>query len=233
MSYFERKLSTKILILFIIVSLISVKQIYAQKLNIVEVAGRISSFNNDPVKYAKIKLNSYGKTAISDVKGMFSIFAAKGDTINIHCIGYSSFKIKIPDSIAGMLFYLDVPLAPDTVVIDPVVLFPWKTYPEFKAAVLAFQPAVDKDIKNAMNNFALICAQAMQYEEADPASNFRYVVAQQANTAGYKGMNPTTSLLNPFAWVSFYKSVKNGSMFNSSNLAPLKDENRKKIKPNY
>jgi len=216
----------ELLVLITLVSLVKTQNCISQSINLIEVAGRVSSYNNEPVKYTKIKLNSKGKTTISDSKGMFSLFAKRGDTISFNCVGYTGFKVQVPDSIPGMLYYLDVPLAPDTVVIDPVVLFPWKTYPEFKAAVLAFKPPYDRDVENAMRNIALVCAQAMQYDAADPAQNFNYLMQQQMQMASFKGMNPTTGLLNPFAWVSFVKSLKNGSLLNSRDIPPLPDERK-------
>ena len=226
MKYTEKVKYLGLFVLITMITSLSSLNCISQNLNIVEVAGRISSYNNEPVKYAKVKLNSKGKTIISDSKGMFSLFASKGDTISFSCVGYTSFKVQIPDSILGMLYYLDVPLAPDTVVIDPVILFPWKTYPEFKAAVLAFKPPYDRDVENAMRNIALVCAQAMQYDGADPARNFNYVMQHQMQMATYKGMSPSISLLNPFAWVSFVKSIKDGSLVNSKDLPPLPDERK-------
>ncbi len=85
--------------------------------------------------------------AASDHRGIFSIISIPGDTVFFSAIGYKSTLLTIPLTISGNHFITDVIMVTDTIMIGEVLVLPWKTYSEFKRAVIENKP-VDPLMEN-------------------------------------------------------------------------------------
>ena len=98
-------------------------------------------------------------------------------------------------------------------MLDEVVIFPWKTYEEFKDAFMALDLPED-DMQRAYRNIAVIQEQiyhAIANRSASPTANFRDVMASRHNRMmTYGHLYPTYSITNPLAWARFFSALKNG-----------------------
>lgn len=164
--------------------------------------------------------------AASDHRGIFSIISVPGDTIFFSAIGYKSTLLTIPPSVAGHHFITDVILVTDTIMIGEVLVLPWKTYSEFKRAVIENKP-VDPLMENMEYNLALVEQQIWSDMRATPGEAYRYTMQQMADNLYTRGQMPANNLLNPFAWQKFAREVKSGLLKNE----PSKASKVKKIKP--
>lgn len=184
----------------------------------IDVSGVIKNSFNESLEGVLVKIKSKHLNAISDNKGMFNIVVQKGDIVRVSYPGYRNSEFNIPDTLVGMFYYMDIIMVQDTIVIDAVTLFPWKTYEEFKSAVLAYEPVKNKEINNALRNIALVQTQVILYNDPDPDKNFKYVMQQQIDKATNYGLMPSYSILNPFAWAAFFKALQDGLFKNSNDL---------------
>lgn len=164
--------------------------------------------------------------AASDHRGIFSIISIPGDTIFFSAIGYKSTILTVPPSISGNHFITDVIMVTDTIMIGEVLVLPWKTYSEFKRAVLENRP-VDPLIENMEYNLALVEQQIWSDMRATPGEAYRYTMQQMADNLYTRGQTPANNLLNPFAWQKFAREVKGGLLRNE----PSKSSTTKKSKP--
>ncbi len=184
----------------------------------IDFSGVVKNSYNEPLPGALVKIKNKRQSVFSGSKGMFDIIARKEDSVFVSCAGYRKTKFKIPDTLDNMFYSMDIVMVQDTILIDAVTLFPWKTFDEFKEAVLKYEPPKNKDINNAIKNIALIQTQVILYNSPEPDKNFNYVMQQQIDKACNLGMVPTFSLLNPFAWAEFIKALQDGTFKNSKDL---------------
>lgn len=188
--------------------------------NLVELSGIIKNSFNEILPGSYIKSQS-NKGTFSDSKGMFNLVTVRSDTVSVVCPGYKMSSFCIPDTLKSMFYYVDIDMIPDTIVIDAITLFPWKTFQEFKQAFLAYRPPQDKEIDNSIKNIALMQTQILLSSEPDPIINFNYVMQQQIDKATNLGLVPSYNIFNPFAWAAFIKALQDGTFKNSRDLPDL------------
>jgi hypothetical protein len=129
-------------------------------------------------------------------------------------------------------FTRDIVLRNDTINIKDVVILPWKTYEEFKRAVLAERP-VKPEILNMYENLASVQNSIMNstYIKVTPEAGYRYAMEQNVSALMTKNQYPINNLLNPFAWAKFINGVKNGLLKNQksqkSNITKVKVKKKK------
>ena len=210
-----------ILFLVIIISY----PIHAQDNDLVDLSGIIMNQKKEPLPYSSIRIKRSGLTKQADNKGMFSLVAKKGDTISFSAFGCKKRKIVLPDTLSENNYYSDIIMFQDTIMIEPVTIFPWRNYEEFKQAILDLQLPEEKDAVFAQKNIEIIKYQALTSVSIDPDVNAGYVLRNNYNTMASKGMlYPTFSILNPFQWAKFIKALSDGSLQNSRDIKPLDDQ---------
>ena len=169
--------------------------------------------------------------AASDHRGIFSIISMPGDTVFFSAIGYKSTLLTVPPMLAGTNFITDIMMVTDTIEIGEVLVLPWKTYSEFKRAVLENRPA-DPLAENMEFNLALVEQQIWSDMRSTPGQAYRYTVQQMSDNLYTRGQLPYNNLLNPYAWTKFIREVKGGLLKNekSTTTKAKKAKVRKKKK---
>lgn len=169
--------------------------------------------------------------AASDHRGIFSIISAPGDTVFFSAIGFKSTLLTIPNTAAGNHYITDVIMVTDTILIGEVLVLPWKTYSEFKRAVLENKPA-DPLMENMEHNLAMLQQQIWSDMTPTPGEAYRYTMQQMSDNLYTRGQMPANNLLNPFAWQKFVRGVKSGMLKNepTNSTKVKKSKVRKKKK---
>ncbi len=169
--------------------------------------------------------------AASDHRGIFSIISTPGDTVFFSAVGYKSTLLTVPVTLTGTSYITDVKMISDTVIIEEVPILPWKTYSEFKRAVLENKPK-DPLMENMAFNLALVEQQTWSDMRSTPGQGYRYTMQQVSDNLYTRGQAPANNLLNPFAWSRFLKGVKGGMLKNEKSTASkhTKTKVRKKKK---
>jgi hypothetical protein len=163
--------------------------------------------------------------AASDHRGIFSIISIPGDTIFFSAIGFKPTLLTVPGTAAGNHYITDVIMVTDTILIGEVIVLPWKTYSEFKRAVLENKPA-DPLMENMEYNLAMLQQQIWSNMSPTPGQAYRYTMQQMSDNLYTRGQMPANNLLNPFAWQKFVRGVKDGMLKNE----PSKTSKVKKSK---
>jgi len=177
--------------------------------NLVQFTGRLTDELLQPLPYAHILiLNNYRGT-ITDQQGKFTLVTEVNDSIMLSTVGYKRRIITVPDNLKEPFYTLDIILQTDTFMIDEVVVYPWKSYEEFKEAFLNLK-LPDDDMDNARKNIALLKTQIILDETPSARANFQHILNQQYRETFNQGQYPSYQIFNAFAWAEFFKALKRG-----------------------
>lgn len=180
----------------------------------IQVNGLVFDNESVPVKYVSIISKGLKTGSSTDERGIFSIISYPGDTLIFTSIGYQPAFIKIPSGIDSPVFTTDITMDIDTINIGSVLVLPWKTYEEFKRAVVNYVSPREVEIKNMENNLALIERQISEDLDITPEAGYRYAMQQEAERVMTRNQSPVNNLFNPFAWAKFIRGLKNGLLKN-------------------
>lgn len=181
-----------------------------QENHLIQLSGIVRNEYEQPLKFVHIKILNKRQGTITDRDGLFSFIAQPYDTIQFSSVGYKRAIFVLPDSLPNKHLDIDVYLARDTIMIEEAVIYPWKTYDEFKEAFLALE-LPDDDYERARKNIAIMKTQIILADDATPSENFRYVMQEQYEKTMVQGMRyPVIKLFDPFAWGRFIEAIKRG-----------------------
>jgi len=195
----------------------------------VQVSGIIIDMEDRPVAGVSIISKKLRKGATSEISGIYSITSTPGDTIYYRALGFKRYHTIIPESYQEKRANVDIMLDADTIEIEPVTIVPWKSYQEFLKDITRENP-VDPLIENMNDNLASIYVAIANQTNPGITSEagYRYAMQQNFNALATRNMYPVNNLLNPFAWSSFIRGVKNGLLKNQKFNKPVKSKVRKK-----
>lgn len=197
----------------------------------IQVSGIISDEANRLVSGAAIISKKLKRGTVSEYSGIYSITSIPGDTIFFRALGYKRYHTIVPSNYGGRYANVDIRLEFDTVNIEGVNIFPWKTYSEFIRDITQEKP-IDPIVQNMNDNLASIYV-ALQNEiglQVTPEAGYKYVMEQNFSALTTKNQYPVNNLLNPWAWSKFIKGVKNGLLKNQKFKKPEEARVRKKVK---
>ncbi len=197
---------------------------------LIQVSGLITDDRNSPVENCAVISVQLRKASISSKSGIYSVTSQPGDTILFRALGFRQGLSVIPASFGGKFFTADIRLESDTIMIDEVVILPWKNYHEFIKEMVEERP-VDPLITNMNENLASIYASATNEAgyTITPEAGFKYAMEQNFNALATRNQYPFNNLLNPIAWAKFFSEVKNGLLRNQDYTKPARNKvkNRK------
>jgi hypothetical protein len=191
-------------VIFLFVSLIN-----GQDRKLVQLSGRIIDEQTEPLPFAHVLIMNNYRGTITDREGKFSLVVEVFDTVLFSTLGYKRRTMVIPDTLARPFITADIVLQEDTILIAEVEVYPWRSYEEFKEALLNLR-LPDGDNERARRNIALIKTQIILYNEPNARENFQYVMEQQYRETFNQGMYPSYQIFNPFAWAKFFQALKRG-----------------------
>jgi len=212
------KMSRLFWITLLLVTVVSVLPLLSQeKQSIINLSGIIRDDKDRPLPFVKVTVKSGKAKDVSNMMGMFSLAVNNTDTIYVYAEGYEKLRLVIRDTVRMSQICVDIKMTPDTMA-EPVAVFPYKTYEEFKDAVLNLQLKEDEDIENARRNIALIKAQILLDDTPNPNVNFRSVLQEQYDRTYVRGQFMSNPLLNVFNWAKFVEAIKRGDFKNSRDI---------------
>ncbi|MCV9387982.1 carboxypeptidase-like regulatory domain-containing protein [Reichenbachiella ulvae] len=151
-----------------------------------------------------------GRGTTTNPYGYFSMAVLEGDSMIVSAVGYEKEKIRIPRLMKDRDSYtVVINLKGDTTYLDELEVYPFPSEEMFKEAVLALQLPNQQDLNNMRRN----TDQRMLYRMSGSLSmgasgNYEYYMQQQAQAQNLQYQPNSISLLNPFAWNQFIKSIK-------------------------
>lgn len=167
--------------------------------------------------------------AASDTRGIFSIISTPGDTVFFTLPGYRPTLLTIPQTLGAISYITDVRIVKDTITIEEVVVLPWKTYTEFKKAVVQAR-IKSQETQNMEINLALVKQQLNDDLILTPGQGYRYTMQQMSDNLYSRSQSPVNNLLNPFAWGKFINGIKHGLLKNNDHYKRNRPYNKPKVR---
>jgi hypothetical protein len=155
-----------------------------------------------------------GRGALSDNFGRADLLVFPGDSLVFTYIGYKKQYYIIPKSVEQVQQKI-ISMDEDSKMLAEVKVFPHASEEEFKQAFLNMRLRDERQRAILANNLeqSKLNVYALQ-AGLGAASNFRnfsdMMTSAQSNRSFYA--SPLLSLTNPFAWMNFIQSVKNGDL---------------------
>jgi hypothetical protein len=158
--------------------------------------------------YVTVYRESDFRGTFSDDNGYFTIPALEGDTLWFMGLGFKKTMYKVPESSGGQRLQVVQYLETDTVELKTVYVLPWPAPQDLRKEILAMDMSDDrvltiqKGIRQMWEHNDLIYVGPSGAHFNEVLSDIRN---RQQNT-GYV----QNQLLNPFAWASFFKAIRDG-----------------------
>ncbi len=182
---------------------------------LLQLSGKVVVFEDDSLRglpFASVIIRSKKSGAVTDYFGFFTVVASPGDVVEFVSLGYKDAQYIIPDTLKATHYSIVQVMKKDTIMLNPVTVFPWPTKEEFKAAFLKLNVPMD-DLDRAQKNMAADeMRELVKGLSMDANDNYLYTVQQRYQKMSYLGQYPPNNLLNPFAWAKFIKDLKAGKL---------------------
>jgi hypothetical protein len=177
--------------------------------NLIQLIGKLLDEQHQPLPYAHVLILNNYRGAITDRNGKYSLVVEKRDSVMFASVGFRRKIIEIPYNLPDPYLNLNVVLERDTLIIAEIIIYPWRTYEQFREAFINLK-LPDDDMERARRNIALIKTQIILDDNPDARQNFQYILNQQYNRTFQQGMYPSYQIFNAFAWAEFFKALKRG-----------------------
>jgi hypothetical protein len=163
-----------------------------------------------PVPFTSIGTMGSFRGTVSDVFGYFSFVAQAGDTLQFAAVGFKRDMFVVPDSVLGSKYSMIHVLSPDTILLEPIMVYPWPSKEQFAEAFLNLRlsPSDYQLALKQLSNAEIV--QRMENMPSDPNVSYQYAMALQNTKLYNQGSAPTTGLLNPIAWAQFIQAWRSG-----------------------
>jgi hypothetical protein len=151
-----------------------------------------------------------GRGTTTNPYGFFSMPALVGDSIVFSSIGFKRTYYVVPEHKAENSLRLILYLQQDVTYLQEVEIFPYPSEATFKAAVLAAELPNQQDLDNLDQWLgSQVLDEMYRNMPNSPNMNYRYFNQQQLDYTTRQYQAQVNPLLNPFAWASFIRSLKN------------------------
>ncbi len=210
---------------------------------LVQLSGVITAPNGvSAIPYATVRILHTFRGTIAGTDGFYSLVVDQKDTVEYEALGFKRVKFPIPSGITNQEYTHNVSLPRDTFTIAPTNIYANLTPEEFRRVFLSLHPKEDLTERAKKNLDQQTMRQLYESLARDGQESQLYQLQQIASSAYYAGGQTNynllgngvaipSSLLNPFAWAEFIKSVKEGKYKKKKDDKKKKDEENSK--PNY
>ncbi|MEY2792115.1 MAG: hypothetical protein RJA76_107 [Bacteroidota bacterium] len=174
----------------------------------------VSSRNLEYLPLAYLYNPVAGRGALSDNLGIVEMQVFPGDSLIFSYVGFKK-KLYIVPKDNEQIHQTVIKMEEESTMLAEVKVYRHADESEFKQAFLDMKLPDEKLRDNARNNLDKSDLKIFAMQAGmGAASNFRNFSDQmtfaQANKAFYN--SPMLTLTNPFAWMNFLKSIKNGDL---------------------
>lgn len=198
-------------ILLFFLSLCLAGQVFGQaKKKVLQFTGVVvSEESENGIPGVHIYTNKGGRGTTTNVYGYFTLPVLSGDSLIISAVSFEKEQIVIPSSREEDLTVV-LRLKTDTTYLPELEVYPFPSEELFKEAVLALQLPNQYDLNNMSRNVDQAMLNKIYRNPAVMTAGDNYYYYQNLQSQAYNNrfQANSISLLNPFAWSKFIKSLK-------------------------
>jgi hypothetical protein len=177
----------------------------------VELTGVIMS--SDSLRYlpfVTIAITNKGMGTMSSERGVFSLVAEKGDTLDFTCIGFRRKRYIIPNEVPSNRLSVIQLMSQDTFYLATTIIRPQLSAEEFDEAFRNWNIPDDK-YETARKNTEYQTMRMLAFMmPRDGRENQQVYQNMQVQRSYWAGQQPPMTVFSPLAWAEFFKSWKRG-----------------------
>jgi len=165
-----------------------------------------------PLHYVNIGVKNTSRGTSSDYEGFFSLPVYQTDTIIFSTIGYEKAVLTLPKDISTVKYSIIQTLQKDTIQLPETVIYPWPSPADFKRAFIELDIPDDEITiarKNLERESLRELGTLLPVDGKEAASTY---LRNESKKYTYMGQTPPNNLINPFAWIQFFKMLKEGKL---------------------
>lgn len=177
----------------------------------VELTGVVMS--SDSLRYlpfVTVGIPSKQRGTTSTDRGLFTIIAEKGDTLEFSCLGYRKKKYVIPTDLTQVRYSIIQLMTQDTFFLANTIIRPSLSKEEFEKAFKTMEIPDDKyEIarKNTEYQTMRMLIATLPRDGREGQQAYQNILASRNYWAGQQ---PPQTIFSPLAWMEFYKAWKRG-----------------------
>jgi len=213
---FQNLKHIKVHIVFLL--LLNVFYSYTQDRKILQVKGIITNQKDEILSFAFIYDKLGQKGYLSNENGEFNIFVERGTELVFSYLGHKRYSYTIPAIGNTNIIFLKIKLVSDTIILNEITIFPWKTYQQFIQAFLNTH-IPDDDLSRAERNIEIMKNQMylLETDERFQSSSIAYKISQNqmASALYWKGQTQPLQIFNVMAWQEFVRYLREGKFKNN------------------
>lgn len=158
-----------------------------------------------------VMVKNKNRGVVSGMRGVFSIVAYKGDTLQFSAIGYRNKEYAIPRDLKGHYFSMIQLMVQDTFYLPETIIRPLPSKEQFEYAFRNWH-IPDDQLEIARKNTDALTLRALAYTmPRNGAENQAAYQRMQAEQATYYGINARPmNIFSPLAWAEFFDAWKRG-----------------------
>jgi hypothetical protein len=179
--------------------------------NMVELTGVVMS--SDSLRYlpfVSVSIPSKQRGTVSTDRGVFSLIAEKGDTLEFSYVGYRKKTYIIPKELSSSRYSIIQLMTQDTLFLDPSIIRVRLSPEEFDLAFRTWDIPDDQfevARKNTENQRMTVLLATLPRDGRESQSVVLSSIAQRNYWAGQQ---PPMTIFSPLAWAEFLKAWKRG-----------------------
>ena len=195
----------------LIVIHIAVSNLFAQDDKVIQFSGIVQNEQGETLPFVHVFAQKMKNGTVTDQDGLFSFVVKDNDTIWLSSIGFKTDTFIISDTMRQFILFESITLEQDTIEIQALDIYPWKSYAEFKRMFEQLQ-VEDKDMEHARKNLENIYKELYNEDViySDPQLSFKYAMDQHYEKKFIQGQYPSIKILDPIAWSKFFQALRNG-----------------------
>ena len=179
--------------------------------NMVELTGVVMS--SDSLRYlpfVTISIPSKNSGTLSSEKGVFTLIAEKGDTIEFTCMGYRKKRYVLPKELSSPRYSVIQLMSQDTFYLPVTIIRPQLTKEQFEQAFKTWDIPDDKyEIARKNTDFQTMRILNMTLAKDGRENQSAYQV-NMAQRNYWAGQQPPMTIFSPLAWMEFFRAWKRG-----------------------
>ena len=162
------------------------------------------------IQSVSVMIKGQNRGTITNIQGVFSIVALKGDMIEFSSVGYKPKLVTIPKDIEGSQYSIIQLMVNDTVYLAATIIKSRPSREQFERDFLrTVVPDDNLEIarKNNDESKRRMLMATLPRDGREAAGRY---LTQQAAKSYYSGQAPPMNIFNPFAWNEFIQAWKRG-----------------------
>lgn len=190
-----------------------------QDSKLVQLSGTITMGDGTtPIPFTTVHIKNTFRGTVAAVDGFYSLVAAEKDTVEYMALGFKKYSFVVPTNTVDQKCTHNQSMTQDTFTFSETIIYPYPSKENFRQAFLDLKlndnlydiakKNLDQEKLAELYETLARDGQEQQIYTLQQIALSSYYAGGQTNYARFGNTPVPLSILNPFAWSEFIKSLK-------------------------